>query len=122
MRLTGVLSGDEQCRASELWGGRVRIYRIHSECQADSVSQCLSGSVSQCLSLTVRLPGQQLHSTHGVHQKAPNKHILRLSNDPEQGVQAVGAQWHNDGSFETAVFSNVGYLVPYGMALVLTVR
>ena len=36
----GVLTGDEQVRASELWGGRV------------------------------------MHSTHGVHAMAPNKHIL----------------------------------------------
>ena len=28
VRLTGVLSGDEQCRASELWGGQVCICRI----------------------------------------------------------------------------------------------
>ena len=25
--------------------------------------------------------GQEIHSTHGVHPKAPNKHIFRLSND-----------------------------------------
>lgn len=69
----GVLSGDEQVRASMLWGGR------------------------------------QMHSTHGVHPKAPNKHIFRLSNDPNVGIKGVGPQWHNDGSFEVGVFSHVGY-------------
>mmetsp|Transcript_117625 Transcript_117625/g.366420 ORF Transcript_117625/g.366420 Transcript_117625/m.366420 type:complete len:363 (+) Transcript_117625:545-1633(+) len=69
----GVLSGDEQCRASELWGGR------------------------------------KMHSTHGVHPESPNRHIFRLSNDPEVGITGVGPQWHNDGSFEVGVFSHVGY-------------
>lgn len=69
----GVLSGDEQCRASEFWGGR------------------------------------EMHSTHGVHPKAPNPHIFRLSNDPDVGINGVGPQWHNDGSFEVGVFSHVGY-------------
>lgn len=69
----GVLSGDEQCRASEFWGGR------------------------------------EMHSTHGVHPKAPNRHIFRLSNDPDVGINGVGPQWHNDGSFEVGVFSHVGY-------------
>mmetsp|Transcript_16693 Transcript_16693/g.46230 ORF Transcript_16693/g.46230 Transcript_16693/m.46230 type:complete len:355 (-) Transcript_16693:177-1241(-) len=69
----GVLSGDEQCKASELWGGR------------------------------------EMHSTHGVHPKAPNRHIFRLSNDPDVGINGVGPQWHNDGSFEVGVFSHVGY-------------
>ena len=53
--------------------------------------------------------GQEIHSTHGVHPKAPNKHIFRLSNDQEHGILGVGPQWHNDGSFERAVFSHVGY-------------
>eukprot|EP00929_Paragymnodinium_shiwhaense_P087382 TRINITY_DN47578_c0_g1_i2.p1 TRINITY_DN47578_c0_g1~~TRINITY_DN47578_c0_g1_i2.p1 ORF type:complete len:380 (-),score=34.06 TRINITY_DN47578_c0_g1_i2:168-1307(-) len=69
----GVLTGDEQVQASELWGGR------------------------------------EIHSTHGVHPKAPNKHIFRLSNDPAAGILGVGPQWHNDGSFEVGVFSHVGY-------------
>ena len=69
----GVLSGDEQVAASELFGGK------------------------------------QIHSTHGVHPKAPNRHIFRLSNDREHGILGVGPQWHNDGSFERAVFSHVGY-------------
>lgn len=69
----GVLTGDEQVRASELWGGR------------------------------------EIHSTHGVHPKAPNRDIFRLSNDPDVGIQGVGPQWHNDGSFEVGVFSHVGY-------------
>lgn len=69
----GVLTGDEQCRASEFWGGR------------------------------------EMHSTHGVHPMAPNRHIFRLSNDPEVGIKGVGPQWHNDGSFEVGVFSHVGY-------------
>jgi len=69
----GVLSGDEQVSASELFGG------------------------------------QEIHSTHGVHPAAPNKHIFRLSNDQEHGILGVGPQWHNDGSFVRAVFSHVGY-------------
>jgi len=69
----GVLSGEEQCKASELWGGR------------------------------------HVHSTHGVHPKSPNRHIFRLSNDPDVGITGVGPQWHNDGSFEVGVFSHVGY-------------
>ncbi|KAL1504339.1 hypothetical protein AB1Y20_010745 [Prymnesium parvum] len=69
----GVLTGDEQVRASELWGAR------------------------------------KMHSTHGVHPKAPNKHIFRLSNDRDEGILGVGPQWHNDGSFEREVFSHVGY-------------
>eukprot|EP00306_Pavlova_sp_CCMP459_P001667 CAMPEP_0185176054 /NCGR_PEP_ID=MMETSP1139-20130426/27737_1 /TAXON_ID=298111 /ORGANISM="Pavlova sp., Strain CCMP459" /LENGTH=433 /DNA_ID=CAMNT_0027741803 /DNA_START=9 /DNA_END=1311 /DNA_ORIENTATION=+ len=69
----GVLSGEEQVRASEYWGGR------------------------------------EMHSTHGVHPRAPNRHIFRLSNDPDVGILGVGPQWHNDGSFERGVFSHVGY-------------
>lgn len=69
----GVLSGDEQVKASELWGGR------------------------------------KIHSTHGVHPESPNRHIFRLSNDPKVGINGVGPQWHNDGSFEVGVFSHVGY-------------
>ncbi|CAJ1376753.1 unnamed protein product [Effrenium voratum] len=52
---------------------------------------------------------REMHSTHGVHPKAPNRHIFRLSNDPSVGITGVGPQWHNDGSFEVAVFSHVGY-------------
>jgi len=69
----GVLSGDDQVKASKLWGAR------------------------------------DMHSTHGVHPKAPNSHIFRLSNDPDVGILGVGPQWHNDGSFEVGVFSHVGY-------------
>ena len=66
----GVMSGDEQVAASELFGGK------------------------------------RVHSTHGVHPKAPNEHIFRLSNDKEHGILGVGPQWHNDGSFERAIFSH----------------
>jgi len=69
----GVLSGEEQVRASEFWGGR------------------------------------QMHSTHGVHPQAPNRHVFRLSNDPDVGILGVGPQWHNDGSFVVDVFSHVCY-------------
>ena len=69
----GQLSGDEQVKASEYWGGR------------------------------------KMHSTHGVHPEAPNKHIFRLANDRNVGILGVGPQWHNDGSFERGVFSHVGY-------------
>jgi len=53
--------------------------------------------------------GQEIHSTHGVHPNAPNKHIFRLSNDQRIGINGVGPQWHNDGSFLQPVFSHVGY-------------
>ena len=53
--------------------------------------------------------GRRIHSTHGVHPRAPNKHIFRLSNDQQVGILGVGPQWHNDGSFERGVFSHVGY-------------
>ena len=52
---------------------------------------------------------RQMHSTHGVHPEAPNRHIFRLANDRRVGILGVGPQWHNDGSFERAVFSHVGY-------------
>ena len=52
---------------------------------------------------------RQMHSTHGVHPKAPNSHIFRLANERSVGILGVGPQWHNDGSFERAVFSHVGY-------------
>ena len=53
---------------------------------------------------------REMHSTHGVHPKAPNKHIFRLSNDRSVGILGVGPQWHNDGSFMQDVFSHVGYI------------
>lgn len=53
--------------------------------------------------------GREIHSTHGVHAGAPNKHIFRLSNDPRVGIVGVGPQWHNDGSFVAGTFSHVGY-------------
>ena len=52
---------------------------------------------------------QELQSTHGVHAKASNRHIFRLSNSPEEGIVGVGPQWHNDGSFLESIFSHVGY-------------
>ena len=52
---------------------------------------------------------REMHSTHGVHPQAPNRHIFRLSNDSSVGITGVGPQWHNDGSFEVNVFSHVGY-------------
>lgn len=52
---------------------------------------------------------RKMHSTHGVHPMAPNEHIFRLSNDPKVGINNVGPQWHNDGSFLLDTFSHVGY-------------
>lgn len=52
---------------------------------------------------------KEMHSTHGVHPKAPNEHIFRLSNNRNEGILGIGPQWHNDGSFERNVFSHVGY-------------
>lgn len=55
--------------------------------------------------------GKALHSTHGVHPATPNgnRHIFRLSNDRRYGIQGVGPQWHNDGSFNSDTFSHAGY-------------
>lgn len=55
--------------------------------------------------------GRELHSTHGVHPATPghNRHIFRLSNDPQHGIPGVGPQWHNDGSFNPDTFSHSGY-------------
>ena len=55
--------------------------------------------------------GKVLHSTHGVHPATPNgnRHIFRLSNDRRYGIQGVGPQWHNDGSFNSDTFSHAGY-------------
>merc|ERR1711998_342221 len=53
--------------------------------------------------------GRKIHSTHGVHPKAVNRHIFRLSNLQQHGTNGVGPQWHNDGSFLRDVFSHVGY-------------
>jgi taurine dioxygenase len=55
--------------------------------------------------------GKELHSTHGVHPATPdgNRDIFRLSNDPQHGIQGVGPQWHNDGSFNPTTFSHSGY-------------
>lgn len=55
--------------------------------------------------------GKEIHSTHGVHPATPdgNRHIFRLSNDPQHGILGVGPQWHNDGSFNTDTFSHSGY-------------
>jgi taurine dioxygenase len=55
--------------------------------------------------------GKELHSTHGVHPATPNgnQHIFRLSNDRRHGINGVGPQWHNDGSFIADTFSHSGY-------------
>lgn len=45
----------------------------------------------------------------GVHPRSPHRDIFRLSNDPEQGFNQVGPEWHNDGSFCREVFSHVAY-------------
>ena len=50
-----------------------------------------------------------LHSTHGVHPRAPCRDIFRLSNDPDHGFNSVGPEWHNDGSFCREVFGHVVY-------------
>ena len=51
----------------------------------------------------------ELHSTHGVHPKAPCRDVFRLSNDPDQGFNSVGPEWHCDGAFCRDVFSHVVY-------------
>jgi len=51
----------------------------------------------------------EMESTHGVHKKADNEHIFRLSNDDDEGIVGPGAEWHCDGSFTEDVFSHAGY-------------
>eukprot|EP00658_Telonema_sp_P-2_P016149 TRINITY_DN16256_c0_g1_i2.p1 TRINITY_DN16256_c0_g1~~TRINITY_DN16256_c0_g1_i2.p1 ORF type:complete len:239 (-),score=68.51 TRINITY_DN16256_c0_g1_i2:1119-1835(-) len=36
--------------------------------------------------------GRRVHSEHGVHPEAPNRHVLRVSNDEQHGVLGVGPQ------------------------------
>ena len=33
---------------------------------------------------------KKIYSTHVNHPMAPNRHILRISNDPEVGINGVG--------------------------------
>ena len=49
----------------------------------------------------------ELAVAHTCHPEAVHCDILRLSNRPEHGIQAVGPQWHADGSFERRVYSHV---------------
>ena len=51
----------------------------------------------------------EMHSTHGEHPKAGSEHIFRLSSSSEEGIVGPGAEWHNDGSFASDVFSHAGY-------------
>ena len=37
---------------------------------------------------------------HTAHGRATSEDVLRLSNDPVEGITGVGPQWHNDGNFE----------------------
>jgi len=64
--------------------------------------------VEQCV-LSEMFGTGQLHSTHGVHWRAPNQHIFRLSNDPDEGFNEVGPEWHHDGAFVQNVFGHVVY-------------
>ena len=48
-----------------------------------------------------------LAARHTTHSEAVHDDVLRLSNQGQHGVRAVGQQWHADGSFERAVFSHV---------------
>lgn len=67
----------------------------------------LSG-IEQCI-LSEMWGTGQLHSTHGVHRRAPNQHVFRLSNDPDEGFNEVGPEWHHDGAFVQNVFGHVVY-------------
>ena len=51
----------------------------------------------------------ELHSTHGEHAKAGSADIFRLSSSSTEGIVGPGAEWHNDGSFATDVFSHAAY-------------
>lgn len=62
----------------------------------------------QC-ELSLAFGNGALHSTHGNHEQCPNRDIFRLSNNPQQGFNEVGPEWHNDGSFERDVFAYVVY-------------
>lgn len=66
--------------------------------------------VEQCV-LSEMFGTGQLHSTHGVHRRAPNQHIFRLSNDPDEGFNEVGPEWHHDGASLHDVFGYVVYHV-----------
>ena len=48
--------------------------------------------------------GRQIHSTHGVHPATPdnNRHIFRLSNDPQHGIVGVGPQVKSQSSALTS--------------------
>jgi len=50
-----------------------------------------------------------LHSTHTNHEQCPNRDIFRLSNNTKHGLNEVGPEWHNDGSFVRDVFGHVVY-------------
>ena len=49
----------------------------------------------------------QVVARHAVHDSAVHENILRVSNDPRQGIVGVGPQWHSDGFFERQIFSHV---------------
>lgn len=70
--------------------------------------QGLLTGVEQCV-LTEMFGTGQLHSTHGVHRRAPNQHIFRLSNDPDDGFNEVGSEWHHCGASIQNVFGHVVY-------------
>lgn len=64
--------------------------------------------VEQCV-LSEMFGTGQLHSTHGVHRRAPNQHVFRLSNDPDEGFNEVGPEWHHCGASVQNVFGHVVY-------------
>merc|ERR1719277_806559 len=66
--------------------------------------------VEQCV-LSEMFGTGQLHSTHGVHLRAPNQHVFRVSNDPDEGFNEVGPEWHHDGASVQNVFGHVIYHV-----------
>eukprot|EP00746_Dinoflagellata_sp_MGD_P134425 gnl/MRDRNA2_/MRDRNA2_68264_c0_seq1.p1 gnl/MRDRNA2_/MRDRNA2_68264_c0~~gnl/MRDRNA2_/MRDRNA2_68264_c0_seq1.p1 ORF type:complete len:369 (+),score=47.41 gnl/MRDRNA2_/MRDRNA2_68264_c0_seq1:114-1220(+) len=51
--------------------------------------------------------GQEVESRHTEHPEAVHPGVLRLSNKKKHGIRLVGPQWHQDGSFERAIFSHI---------------
>jgi hypothetical protein len=85
----GVLSGDEQVPIPMLCPAPFRPPSPGCLTLGVCVHAYLCGSVPACACLAVRqvhaselFGGRQIHSTHGVHPKAPNRHEYSQRNNP----------------------------------------
>jgi len=70
-------------------------------------NQTLSGD--EQVQISEYFGGREMTGSHLIHPKAPNEHILRLSNDRSEGRTGAGATWHNDGGFHRVPYSHVTY-------------